>query len=89
MEPILTTNHLIDSVIAIFLGYMAWQMRGIGSMRTDIAVIKSVVEHLPISTMQSDIQSNRHKIAALDKGLVQVGERLNSLEGKCRIYHGE
>ena len=73
MGDILTTSHLI---------------RHVEQMSTDIAVIKSRLEDLPIPSMQSDIQRNRHKIADLDKGLAALGERVHSIETKCAILHG-
>jgi hypothetical protein len=84
---LLQTTHLIDAAIALFLGYMAWKLRNVEGIRTDIAVIKTTLEQLPIPTMQSDIQRNRHKIAELDKGLAKLGERMNAVEGRCKIYH--
>ena len=89
MESILTTGHLIDASIALFLGYMAWKLRNVEKMATDIAVIRSVLDSLPIPTMQSDIQRNRYKIADLDKGLATLGEKVHSIEGKCKMLHGE
>ena len=92
---LLQTTHLIDAAIALFLGYMAWKLRNVEGIRTDIAVIKTTLEQLPIPTMQSDIQRNRHKIAELDKGLAKLGERINSAEGAissiknyCNHNHG-
>ena len=84
---LLQTTHLIDAAIALFLGYMAWKLRNVEGIRTDIAVIKNTLAQLPIPTMQSDIQRNRHKIAELDKGLAKLGERMNAVEGRCKIYH--
>ena len=89
MEPILTTNNLVDAAIVMSLGYMAWKMRNVDEIRTDIAVIKSVVENLPIPKMQEDIQRNRHKIADMDKGLAAMGEKVSAIQGKCKIYHGD
>lgn len=87
MEPLITTSHLIDVSIALFLGYMAWKLRHVERMSTDIAVIKSKLEDLPIPSMQSDIQRNRHKIADLDKGLAAMGERVHAIETKCSMLH--
>jgi hypothetical protein len=81
------TTHLIDVAIVLFLGYMAWKLRSVEGIRTDIAVIKATLEQLPIPAMQSDIQRNRHKIADLDKVLAAMGERLNAVEGRCQILH--
>lgn len=89
MESILQTNHLIDAAIALFLAYMAWKLRNVDEIRTDIAVIKAVLEGLPIPKMQEDIQRNRHKIADMDKGLAALGEKVHAIEGKCKIFHRE
>jgi hypothetical protein len=92
---LLQTTHLIDAAIALFLGYMAWKLRNVEGIRTDIAVIKTTLEQLPIPTMQSEIQRNRHKIADLDKGLAAMGERLKavtvsieSIKSYCNHNHG-
>jgi hypothetical protein len=89
MESVLQTSHLIDIAIALFLAYMAWKLRHVEQMGTDIAVIKSVLESLPIPTMQADIQRNRHKIQDLDKGLTRLGERINAMDAQCSLRHTE
>jgi hypothetical protein len=87
MESIMDTGHLIDVAIAIFLGYMAWKLRTVEKMATDIAVIRSVLDGLPIPTMQEEIQRNRHKIADVDRGLATLGERVKSIESRCTLLH--
>lgn len=89
MIGLLETSQMIDAAIAIFLGYMAWKLRSVESIRMDIAVIKNTLEQLPIPAMQADIQRNRHKIADLDKELAALGERMNAIEKRCQIFHRE
>jgi hypothetical protein len=99
----MTTPDIIMSIfggiLTLGLGIIIYNQR---EQTIELDVVKSatiesavLLKNLPIAEMKADIKSNRHKIATMDKGLVETSSRVTSVEktlddirGFCKDTHG-